>query len=405
MSTIMLLFKDIIYDARVKREAIALAKGGYKLTIFCVKEFDLETPDLHENIEIVRHDMFNKQIKMTLNQKHNDKAYTNVIKRMVRTPLLKLSKDIAAYRLFYTKTVAMLKEKDVTVIHAHDLNTLSIGYYLSKQFRAKLIYDSHELYNEMAGRNNFEKRIGYMVEGKMLKHIDHLIVVNPFVQEEFENRYGKKPTTIIENIPETNGGLTTEAENKNYFREKFKLAEEDIILLYQGGINPNRGIEECVEAVAQLPERFKFVILGFGTLTNELKELAVKLNLSSRVFFHEQVPSADILWYTKQADIGLVMYKSNSKNNYFSTPNKIYEYLLAGIPMVASDHPGKNFIINKYKIGLCIEEDVESIRKGILQLEKEYDMYAENCLINRKSISWTDEGNKLVTLYESLFKA
>ncbi|WP_209121760.1 glycosyltransferase [Alkalihalobacillus sp. BA299] len=404
MNVVMVLFKDILYDARVQREAIALAEGGYQVTIFCVKEHEKTLPSLHGNIVIRRLALFTKSAKMKMNGSGTatSSRKVNMIKAIVRSPMIKLVKEVAVTKAFYNKIKQSLSNQNVDVIHCHDLNTLPIGHWLSKDKEAKLIYDSHELYNEMAGRTAFDQKIGYKLERSLMKKIDHLIVVNPYVKAEFETRYGQVPTTVIQNIPLVEKAKLVEELSKNYWREKFNLTDDDIILIYQGGMNPNRGIEDCIQALKELPDHYKLVLLGEGTIKQNLVDAVLQLGLSARVFFHDQVPSADILWYTKQADIGLVMYQNNSLNNYLSTPNKIFEYLLAGIPMVASNHPGKSYIIEPEEIGICVEESPAEIKRGIEYIMENYDFYKETCRKKRTLITWEEEGQKLVNAYKSL---
>ena len=93
------------------------------------------------------------------------------------------------------------------------------------------------------------------------------------------------------------------------------------------------------------------------------------------------------------------MYKNTSKNNYLSTPNKIFEYMLAGIPTVASNHPGKSYVIEKEQTGVCVEETPEAIKDGIERVVVNYNFYKEHCLQKRHLYTWEVEGKKLVELY------
>ncbi|MBM7585764.1 glycosyltransferase involved in cell wall biosynthesis [Bacillus pakistanensis] len=408
----MLLFKDIYYDARVKREAISLADEGYRVRIICLKEYD-EIPDdiIHSKIEIIKVAITSKKAKYKFGKQSNSNNDKNkligtlkkYLIKLIRIPLIKLIKDVISYQEFYSKSKKTIIESDlpVDVIHCHDLNTLKTGVKLSGDFNAKLVYDSHELFNEMAGRNRLDRWYGYQLEKKMIRRINHLIVVNPFVKEEFVKMYGDIPITIIQNTPISNIGIHSEIE-KNYFRKQYKLDQSDIILLYQGGLNPERGIEESILSLKSLPKQYKLILMGEGRLVEQLKELVNDVKLNNRVFFHEQVPSSKVLEFTKQADIGLVMYLNTSRNNYFSTPNKIFEYMIAGIPTVASNHPGKSYVVEVEKTGLCTEETPEAISAAVLKVFENYDFFKNNCLDKSKYYTWEVEKNKLVVLYRSL---
>ncbi|MED1603614.1 glycosyltransferase [Alkalihalophilus marmarensis] len=408
---LMLLFKDIHYDARVQREAIALAEAGYQVTITCLKEYDFPPDDLHEKIIVHRISITSKKIRGSISTSPESKqrlSLKSLLFRVVRTPVIKVLKDRWAFNEFYKKVRDYIDKEKLSIhaVHAHDLNTLSAGYKLANLHKSKLIYDSHELFNEMSGRNELDRKVGYREEGKLIEKIDSLIVVNPYIANLFEQRYGKLSTTIIQNIPLVElGEELDEAPHNNYWRETYKLTDDDIILLYQGGINPERGLEECIEALTLLPSIYKLVLLGDGRLKNKLIESAKEHQLDDRVFFHKQVPAAHVHWYTKQADVGLVMYRNLSKNNYYSSPNKIFEYLLAGIPTVASDHPGKNYLIKKEETGVCIEETPEAIKDGVLHVISHYEEIKKTCLIKRHNYTWEKEQQKLIQMYDKLLKA
>lgn len=403
MNIVMLLFKDIHYDARVQREAKALAEDGHEVTLICVNEFNYEAPSIHENVYIHKLHLFAKQAKQTLTSEQGNHKKSSVVKKLifkfVRSSIIKVMKDFFSYREFYKKSKQILHEKNYDVIHCHDLNTLMQGYYLSKRYKSILVYDSHELFNEMAGRKRSDKIIGNIMEKHYYKKIDHLITVNPFLQKELKRRYGFKPFTIVQNTPIYNQKMV---KNEHYFHKKYQLDSGDRVLLYQGGLNPERGIEECIEAVKLLPERYKFVLLGDGRSKNLLEKLVKDLSLERRVFLHDQVPSTSILWYTCQADIGFVVYKKTSLNNYLSTPNKIFEYMLAGIPAVSSNHPGKSYVIEKEKTGVCVEETPEAIKEGVLLIDKNYSFYQDNCLRAKEQYTWDVEKNNLSKLYRDI---
>jgi len=412
----MLLFKDIHYDARVKREAAALAQAGHEVVIACLAEYSEPPPEVAEGVTLWRYAISTKRIKRrvvpgetksagltagTSGERGQLPLLSRLVLSLVRFPALKLFKDVAASLEFYRYVARDLERHRVDVIHSHDLNTLPAGVSLSRRFKTKLVYDSHELFNEMAGKNWLERRVGYAVERALINRIDHLIVVNAFVHKLFTKRYGPRPTTVVQNVPDAPDFSQTPPPDVLDLRRHFGLGADDVLLLYQGGLNPERGLEECVQAVAMLPESLKLVLIGEGRLREHLEQLVKELNLSTRVFFLGQVPSERLLWYTRQADVGLVVYKNTSLNNYYSTPNKIFEYLLAGIPTVASDHPGKRIVVEE-GTGVCVEETPEAIRDGILDVLARLEEYKQACQKKRERFSWPQEQKKLIRAYRQL---
>ena len=108
------------------------------------------------------------------------------------------------------------------------------------------------------------------------------------------------------------------------------------------------------------------------------------------------------MYFTEQADVGLVLYKNTCENNYFSTPNKIFEYLHAGLPMVSSDHPGKRYIVEDASIGVCVPETPESIASGIQVVIKRRSEFKTNIEQAKKQYLWDHEVKKLIALYDGV---
>ncbi|MGB8002479.1 MAG: glycosyltransferase [Anaerobacillus sp.] len=396
---LMILFKDIDYDARVQREAIALAESGYGVLICCLNEYDTEPPFLHDAIQIHKLSISTKQAKKGMANGSSKKP--SLLAKAVRSPLIKLAKDQYAGYEFFKKIKQMMASQTIHAVHCHDLNTLSSGKRLAEHFQCKLVYDSHELFNEMTGRNELDRRYGYFMEGQLLKHVDRLISVNPFLLDKFEKRYGQlQPAIYLQNIPLLR--LEKERKNDHYFHHLYGLSTDKIVLLYQGGFSKNRGIELCVKAMKRLDHKYELVLLGDGDIKGELEKLVSDENLESRVHFHPKVSPSEILALTKEADIGLVMYENVSENNYYSTPNKIFEYMLMGLPVVSSNHPGKAYLLEEFDFGLAVEESETAIVKAIETIHQRNDYYVQKCQEASKVLNWPIESRKLVRMYNEL---
>jgi glycosyltransferase involved in cell wall biosynthesis len=406
MNILMLLYKDIHYDARVKREALALAEAGHFVYISCVKEYKEPAPFLHRNIKLLHVAISVKSMKASITQQEMKSSKKSILKSTlvwtVRRPVIKIIKDYLAYYEYYKKVKVLVKNLEIDVIHCHDLNTLWQGSMLSEDLLAKLIYDSHEIFNEMAGRNKLDRIVGYRMEKQLFRKVDYVVTVNSYLRDYLFERNGEKPSILIQNIPLVNEQQMSKTEVPATWNYNF--GQDDVILLYQGGFSPYRGLELIIQSMEKLPKNYKLVLIGSGVLKDELEELVRTLNLSEKVFFHDQVPSDELIYYTRQAHIGLVMYEKVSKNNYYSTPNKIFEYIQAGIPAVSSNHPGKSVIIDEYKTGVLAEETVDGIVKGINEVVNNYRYYQQNCLNAGKVLTWEDESKKLIELYKGLVR-
>ncbi|MCA0970974.1 glycosyltransferase [Halobacillus litoralis] len=397
MDVVMVLFKDITYDARVKREARAIAEAGHKVYIYCLfVDFNIPTPRLHDNINIIRIPLQIKRMRRLNGRKKPVIRYLN--------SGVKLYKDLLATKQFYNylQKDLLTRDLDIHVIHCHDLNTLQFGTKLKKKFKSILVYDAHEIFNEMASKHVLEKIIGRAIEKQLLKKVDHIITVNSLLKDFLQKSYSlvNRSFTIIQNIPEKANGKTL---SDDYFHNLFKLNNSDRILYYQGGINPERGLDDCIKALEYLPSNYILILLGDGRLKRELETKVQRDGIyKKRVFFHPQVSSQDLSAYTKLAHIGLVMYENTCKNNYLSTPNKVYEYMQAYLPTVSSNHPGKCSVVKNYQTGVCSEETPKDIAKSIITIENDYEYYKQNCITASDEVTWLSESKKLVKLYNKI---
>ncbi|PTM54757.1 glycosyltransferase [Desmospora activa] len=400
MRVLMILFKDIHYDARVQREALALARAGWGVDIACLHTTAEPPPDLHENIRLLRIPIRTKQIKRYVERKADRRVKRGVF-RVIRNPVVKMAKDVVAQRQFAMKIGELCQAASYDAVHCHDLNTLNIGVHLKRKKGYTLIYDSHELFNEMNGKGRWERIVGYQVESWWINHVDWLITVNELMEREFKNRYGGElKTTVVRNIPESLEELPLE---KNYFHQKYNLDEADRILLYQGGFSRNRGLEELIRSLLYLPEICKLVLLGFGERKEWLIGLANDLQLTQRVFFHEPLLPQEMLRVTAHADVGLVLYQDSCLNNVLSTPNKIYEYIQAGIPIVSSDHPGKAIVVGTYKTGKLVDpQDEQGIATAVQEILEIPESYLINGLKAKKQLTREKEQERLVQLYQTI---
>ncbi|MDR6227028.1 glycosyltransferase [Desmospora profundinema] len=400
MRVLMILFKDIHYDARVQREALALARSGWDVDIACLHTTAEPPPDLHEKIRLLRIPIHTKRMKRYVERKA-DRRIQRGVYRVIRNPVVKMAKDVVAQRQFALKISELCQAASYDAVHCHDLNTLSIGVSLKRKKGYTLIYDSHELFNEMNGKGRWERMVGYRVEAWWIHYVDWLITVNELMEREFKNRYGRElKTAVVRNIPESLEQLPVE---KNYFHQKYQLDEEDRILLYQGGFSHNRGLEEVIRSLVHLPVTCKLVLLGFGELQERLTRMAEELKLTERVFFHEPLLPQEMLRVTAHADVGMVLYQDSCLNNVLSTPNKIFEYIQAGIPMVSSDHPGKAIVVGATKTGKLVDpQDVKGIADAIREILEEPESYLIAALKAKRKLTWEKEQEQLVQLYETI---
>jgi glycosyltransferase involved in cell wall biosynthesis len=177
-------------------------------------------------------------------------------------------------------------------------------------------------------------------------------------------------------------------------------------LILQGtGINTDRGGEELIDAV-NITDNVSLLIIGSGDQIEFLIEKVTQLGLTGRIKFVKKLAWNMLMRYTRSADAGLSLDKNSNLNYNFSLPNKLFDYISAGIPVISTDLPEIARIINEFRCGILISEaSPEEISKAIKELRDNRELLSElkrNSAIASESVNWENESKKVVDLYRSI---
>jgi glycosyltransferase involved in cell wall biosynthesis len=282
---------------------------------------------------------------------------------------------------------------------ANDLDTLLPNYLISKLKGIPLIYDSHELFCEVPelAKAKFKKRIWEKVERAIVPHLKHCITVNDSIAQIFKVKYNTN-FHVIRNIPEK-----ISFDRKS--RKALGLPDDKKIILLQGaGINVERGAEELVEAMQYIDDAV-LLIIGSGDVWQILIKLTEKLKLTKKIIFISKIPKKELLQYTAIADIGISIDKNTNLNYFNSLPNKLFDYLQAGVPVLSTPMPEIEKIILKYKAGWFLaSHEPKHIAETINTIinSKEYIEKKANAIRAGDSITWEKEKEKYLEIIKAI---
>ena len=229
-----------------------------------------------------------------------------------------------------------------TLLLSNDLDTLLPNFIASKLKRSVLIYDSHELFPEAPElqKRPFVKSIWENLERFLLPQLKHAYTVCRSIADHYLKQYGLR-MEVIRNVPFRK--MKTEHEKKQK------------ILIYQGVINPGRGLELAIESLVYLND-YKLLIVGGGYGLDELKKLAEVKGVDQQIEFVGRVPYEKLEKYTAQASVGLLLEEPLGKSFEYALPNKLFDYIHADLPFVASDLIEVNRIVEEYGVGEIVKE-------------------------------------------------
>ncbi|MDR3609092.1 MAG: glycosyltransferase [Ignavibacteriaceae bacterium] len=306
--------------------------------------------------------------------------------------------------LFYLRFSVIISVRLLTakadMIFAEDIYTLPFAIIFGKLKGAKVFYDSREVYGHLAGlskRKNIQNLLRW-IENLFIRFTFKTITTGELDSKYLEKKYNLKDTIVIRNLP-----LYDEIKMPFDFRGYYTINEDVKILLYQGVILHGRGLGPLFEVLKGIKNCI-LIIIGGGEHEQYYKELAIQKGLNDKVFFFGKVMLKDLLYYTAGADIGLCIIENLSLSYYYALPNKLFEYIITGVPVFASNFPQMVNIIDKYKVGEYISpENPIEIKEALQKLIDDKDLrktFRNNCLKAAMELNWEKEIEKLFSQIE-----
>ena len=297
------------------------------------------------------------------------------------------------FRLFF---YLLFRRFDLFV--ANDLDTLLPNLLVSRMKKKRLVYDSHEYFcGELSVVNKPASLwVWSHIEKFCFPKLKTVITVSQSIVDQYEKEYGIRPY-LVRNIPSQRDFELTET------RASLGMPEDKSILILQGNaINEGRGGEEMIEAMPLLPDTHLFVV-GNGSSLPAMKKRAEELNISDRVTFVGRQNQQMLYNYTVLADVGIALDRDVSANARFSLPNKIFEYIKAGTPLVVSNLVERRHVVEKYQVGVVAESwTPETIAAAVRQLTDNPDFYQqcqEHCATAAQELTWENEEKVLAEIY------
>jgi glycosyltransferase involved in cell wall biosynthesis len=238
------------------------------------------------------------------------------------------------------------------LVHAMAFFGIPVGVDLARRQRVPLVYDAGDIYLEarsLARAPRVQRALLARAERGWAQRADRVVTVNEPYAEELERRLRVPRPAVVMNgaLP-----LPADAPVGPRFRERLGLPAGTRVVLYHGGLEPERGVEELVDAIAAVP-RAALVLMGYGSLAEPLAARAT----ASAALVHvlPPVPPADVVRWVAGADVVAIPIQPTTLNHRLSTPNKLFEAMAAGVPVVASDLPGMAPIVRETGCGVLVD--------------------------------------------------
>ncbi len=301
---------------------------------------------------------------------------------------------------WYIRVLWKFGRSNLSLACVHSIETLGLGVLLKSRSKCKLIYDAHELETEKVGLSGKMQKIYKNLEKRLIYKTDAVFVVSETIKSWYFNEYPNLTSlSVIKNVPyvERNYKITPSTTLK----DKFNIPRDKLLFIYQGGLFPSRFIENLLNVFAEIPDKH-IVFMGYGNLSTLISQYAAKF---SNIHLHPAVHQKDILNYTSSADIGLAVGENVCLSYYYSLPNKLFEYLLSGIPILACNWPEMSRMVNEYNCGWVAESTINDFRLAIQFITRqEWEMKKENVIKTAGKFGWHLEVVELLAVYHKLIK-
>lgn len=305
---------------------------------------------------------------------------------------------LVAFLQYYLDVIYLLRKETIACVNAHSISVLPLAIFLRWYKGCTVIYDTHELETETHSLKGIRQQFAKLVERIFIKNVQAIICVSEDISNWYQNTYSISPPTTILNAP-----VSSPFVYSNFLRASLNLGASQKIVLYLGMLEPGRGVELLINAFAERTDSsIVMVFVGFGSLAGEINRSEA---FGRTIFYHPPVPVSKIQEVASSADFGVCLVSPTCLSYTYCMPNKLFEYLTSGLPVLVSPCISLQNFVTLNKIGFVLSDmQPESVTLMIDRIANEdlsemrlkaRAVALENC--------WDVQAKTLINVYKGLF--
>lgn len=296
--------------------------------------------------------------------------------------------------------------KDYDVVHCHDMIAMLAGEMIKKKTPGiTMVWDAHELYTELSYKTPYVSQITGKMIARIAPRVDRMITISQSFIDFYAKHYPKLPRA--EMVMNATRRPVSADMDRGLLRDAAGVKDGQKVLLFQGGVGPFRGVELLLQAAPKLPEHWSVVFMGYGPLQDKIEAAAKSANArrpegAPCIAFIPPAPQEVLRDWTSGADLGIIPYENTSKNHLYCTPNKLWEYPNARVPILATDLVEMKQIITANGTGMLLprdftSEDIVAAIEGITDTQLE--TWRKNCDTFNETENWEKFEPNLLKVY------
>lgn len=403
------LYGDLTHDSRVQREARTLAAAGFRVTIACLAD-QSQAHTLPESVKVL---VLRPSRTAILPGAPNPFLGSNGGRTASIGRRMGWVRDYVRNLRSWGQLV-LEASGPLDIWHAHDLTGLAaIAPWADPA--TPIIYDAHELFLETGTALRLPRVARSMLrayERRLVSRATGVVTVNDALADVLRARYQPTKIVVVHNCPDR---WSPPVIRPTLLREAAGIPDDSPVILYHGALSVDRGVEEVMEALLEPRlEKAHLVLLGFGEMRDRYASAAAEPRWGNRVHVLDPVAPTELLPWIASADIGAMPIQPSTLNHRLSTPNKLFECMAAGIPMVASDFPPMRTIVNDDPTGpigvVCDPTrvgDVAAAIRSLLELDRAaLEGYRTRCFAAAQARwNWETQAASMLSLYEDVARS
>jgi glycosyltransferase involved in cell wall biosynthesis len=402
MKVLMLVPDNQMIDRRVLQQAKTLVEAGYSVTLLAGFECQVEEHYTWRNVDIHRYkfDWNDERLNKIRKNLYGNVRLYNIVKKIFMKfvkPVLKLS----PYDNFILSRARQFKSD---IVHVHDLPLLHHGSVLAKEWKTPLVFDSHEIYYMQGNLPEKFRKQFEMEEKQYLPTTNLFITVNDAIADFYIRKYDQHPLVLLNAADTPPVGFNN--DSRKALSELAGVSGDSFLILYQGWFSPERNLPTLIRTAEYLPTNAYVLMLGYGKYEEELRRILSNQPWAEKVKFLGTIEQEKMLFFTAGANLGIIPYLPVDLNHELCSPNKFFEFVQAGVPVLAHDLVFFRNMAERFGVvsvsDLSSAESMAAAMNNLITDQTHLLKMRTACQMAAKELNWEVEGKKLITAYSKL---